>query len=855
MTLIRLFRCTTLIVLLSFGLGHTNAQNCRIDSATVLVHHGYYNGFFNGNASYDNYCTINYFDLDSGLALDAAGQVIGFWKKSDTLFDGNGRIHEVLVKIGSVSGWQNYSSTTYSYHTNGEVLCQVDKSWNGLNWDTLTYHYRDYDVNGLLILDSYLQSDSMGLGNVRKVEVVRSGALPLRKFIYRGNGSTWTNDTLFEFYYQGNLRDSLAVSAWDTSSSSWFFVAGSPYDSSYGSWVAFIQGPDSFFVSAPTIPKFTSVLVLDTNEFYVRRYFLQVDTFSSAYNFKARDDEYGYLNDSWRLIRHGSEVDYMGCEWDGTFWYYIMDSTSYSYDSIGNVVRISGFRNHGSHGGGPYYKAMSYDLNGNLSHVTYEFEGGVYSYTYYTEDYSYHNSAQLNIIALEDTIYPFACPSEMDNISFVVIGGCAPYHYQWSPSLNLSSDTVRYPQYYGNDTASYTLTVSDDYGRQSTCNIVFTPVIISVDSSSAPATYSLSAFCETSVFLNSIQEIEWFYEGASISYTNECSLSVALPGHYSCRLAMPNGCYLVSDTVLINSNPIIYNQAPQICQGDSFMLPDGTNAYYPGNYFTRLSTPLLQDSVVITQLTVNPTNEMFTYETTCAYFPDTIVTIFTFSNQFGCDSVVTHTHYIYPEYNSTFSATFCRGDSLLLPDGMYVSQDGLYTIDLQTQQGCDSIIEYQIQSIYPNVSSIIEINDTLFVTSTSVSFDWYRDGVYIGSTTQGYFPTLSSGFYEVVAFDSLGCSSDRVGINYVLGSHENSGHSNFDLFPNPVNDLLTIHSVDNQLSTISVFDAFGRCVKTTDISGGSSHSIVVSELSNGCYLLVLVSADGKRYRDEFVIQH
>ena len=119
----------------------------------------------------------------------------------------------------------------------------------------------------------------------------------------------------------------------------------------------------------------------------------------------------------------------------------------------------------------------------------------------------------------------------------------------------------------------------------------------------------------------------------------------------------------------------------------------------------------------------------------------------TFSNQFGCDSIVTMSLYINHSVEHQFTYTCCGEYGW---NGQVYSESGVYQQTLPAANGCDSIVTLQLE--------IIDAYN--FATDTTVceSIIWYGN-----EYTQ-------SGHYEQAFVASNGCDS-IVGLNLVVWHH------------------------------------------------------------------------------------
>lgn len=80
--------------------------------------------------------------------------------------------------------------------------------------------------------------------------------------------------------------------------------------------------------------------------------------------------------------------------------------------------------------------------------------------------------------------------------------------------------------------------------------------------------------------------------------------------------------------------------------------------------------------------------------------------------------------------------------------------------------------------------------------------------------------------------------------NMAMVNNEEHKINSFELFPNPVKDILIISSNDkNQQKDIRIVNAFGQKMKTVVIENNMQNSIDVSTLSNGTYFVIITTND------------
>ena len=146
----------------------------------------------------------------------------------------------------------------------------------------------------------------------------------------------------------------------------------------------------------------------------------------------------------------------------------------------------------------------------------------------------------------------------------------------------------------------------------------------------------------------------------------------------------------------------------EICDGDTYVLPDGVSVTAAGTHSSTLSSIYGCDSVVNTTLSVLPIPETSEVVYICDgdlyVLPDGVITgsagdyTSVLTAWTGCDSLVHTTLNLYPVYAVDVTAGICTGTTYTLPDGTVVS-GGFYSTTLTTVDGCDSIIYTTVEEL------------------------------------------------------------------------------------------------------------------------------------------------------------
>ena len=228
-------------------------------------------------------------------------------------------------------------------------------------------------------------------------------------------------------------------------------------------------------------------------------------------------------------------------------------------------------------------------------------------------------------------------------------------------------------------------------------------------------------------------DVPYVWDLDSMTYTGTTTASVTL--------ASIHGCDSVVSLHLIELPEILVKERATICYGASYVWNSSmyTNS---GEYTITLQDQHGCDSVVVLDLTVLPEiPETIINDTTCFDVPyvwdvdsmtytSSTTTSVTVRSINGCDSVVTLNLTVLPQVAITEeSATICYGDSYNW-HGIEYSTTGKYSLTLQDQHGCDSIVVLDL-TVLPEVPETI-INDT---TCFDMPYVWDVDGNIYTTTT------------------------------------------------------------------------------------------------------------------------
>jgi len=209
-----------------------------------------------------------------------------------------------------------------------------------------------------------------------------------------------------------------------------------------------------------------------------------------------------------------------------------------------------------------------------------------------------------------------------------------------------------------------------------------------------------------------------------------------LPGFYTKHLQSSIGCDSTVNLTLIVNQPKTTNIEATICQGETYTL-NGFNKNIQGLYTQYLNTYKGCDSIVNLNLNVNNTSATNFNASICQGeiynqngFNENSSGVFTHNLKGvnGCDSIVTLNLIVNPVFEITYTEEICQGE-IYNQNGFNEDSSGTYIHNLQTINGCDSIVKL-ILTVNNNKSSTITASICQGETYTLNGFNEDSTGFY-----------------------------------------------------------------------------------------------------------------------------
>lgn len=172
-----------------------------------------------------------------------------------------------------------------------------------------------------------------------------------------------------------------------------------------------------------------------------------------------------------------------------------------------------------------------------------------------------------------------------------------------------------------------------------------------------------------------------------------------------------------------------------------------------------------------------------------------------------------------------------------------------YSLKVVDKYGCISLpsdtVVINIKSS-PYIPNIYKEGNTLSVFS-GANIQWFLNGIPIEGANQRTYTAKTNGFYSVQVTSTEGCISEIsewVNITNITSINNLKENQKFEVFPNPMQDILTVYTEGVNNAKVSLLDSFGREVYTTALDR-SAVIIPTSKLISGFYTICLKNKNGE----------
>ena len=348
------------------------------------------------------------------------------------------------------------------------------------------------------------------------------------------------------------------------------------------------------------------------------------------------------------------------------------------------------------------------------------------------------------------------------------------------------------------------------------------------------------------------------------TYTFPDGVMGAVTEAHISSLTSASGCDSTVITAL-TVNPSYYiNEFASICEGSTYTFPDGSLGALPQTQTSAFTTSNGCDSIIVTTLIVNlqfnTTQSVTICEGDSYIFPDGTVSstaqVYTslLSTANGCDSVIVTTLIVNLINNETTSVTICAGETFTFPDGSTSTVAQTQTSILTNMNGCDSSIVtiLSVQSVDVSVT-----NEGTILTANQVGGEYLwidcanGNTPITGETGVSYAPISTVGNYAVIVTvgscsDTSACILvDQTGIEELI-------EQGVMIYPNPASNAVNIEW-SSDIDFVEITDSRGRLLKKVEIFNQKKLLLDITEFAKGVYFIHLESEQGRVVYD--IIKH
>ncbi len=353
--------------------------------------------------------------------------------------------------------------------------------------------------------------------------------------------------------------------------------------------------------------------------------------------------------------------------------------------------------------------------------------------------------------------------------------------------------------------------------------------------------------------------------------------SVNNTGTYYDTIRKPNTCDSIVITNLTVTKPIPFLNNVSICKGKNYVLPNGNSVNNAGTYYDTIRKPNTCDSIVITNLLVNPYLQSSQTATTClgktytlpsgktvtqsGIYKDTIRTTF------GCDSIVTTNLSITNPTPTQKSDSICEGKIYTLPSGKQVTNTGIYIDTIKKINTCDSVIITNL-SVFQNTFSVsLKSVDTIdagnaielkpmYSNQPAIIWNWSPTSSLNCTTCEKPIATPSQNTqYSLKATAQNGCD-DTAKTTIIVRQTEVYIPTAFSPNNDGINDDLTVFVNNPVAFHLVIFNRYDQKVfESVDVLNkwNGTYKNAECEVDNYVYVLDVTTANGKQHHKQGTI--
>ncbi|MFN4234759.1 MAG: choice-of-anchor I family protein [Bacteroidia bacterium] len=209
----------------------------------------------------------------------------------------------------------------------------------------------------------------------------------------------------------------------------------------------------------------------------------------------------------------------------------------------------------------------------------------------------------------------------------------------------------------------------------------------------------------------------------------------------------------------------------------------------------------------------------------------------TFTNIYGCDSIVNLSLTVNPLASGIHTVTACSTYTWI--NGVtYTSNNttATHTLAGAAANGCDSVVTLNLTVI--NINNIVNQNGiTLTAAQNGATYQWIdcdnANAPIPGATQQSFTPSVNGRYAVEITLNGCTRTSFCLTVNSV-GLEETQNQYSLSIYPNPNNGKFTVEC--SKLVDIEIFDAIGRSILKKQVTT-NREQIDLGNVQNGIYFI------------------
>ena len=353
---------------------------------------------------------------------------------------------------------------------------------------------------------------------------------------------------------------------------------------------------------------------------------------------------------------------------------------------------------------------------------------------------------------------------------------------------------------------------------------------VSANPCTAPLDFDINCCVPTSSFQN-------IFICVDSSFTLADGTVVSNAGGYSAVIPNVLGCDS-NITYILQFLPDTVSATDKLCAGEIYLFADGSSTNVPGQFQVTTSNMLGCDSTInYTIEGISPSSSNYVAEicqgdfyvmpngTTVSTAGPHVVVI---PNAVGCDSTITVNLIVRPHTFGAQNVTLCEGQTLELPDGVTASTAGQYTSLVTNYYGCDSTVTTNLSYASTSFGNVV-IEICGEETYTLLNGD----------------EVAEAGEYNISIDNAAGCDSIVTVYVSKCSAIDATTQDLLSIYPNPASSFVTIafNEVMMNAMDLKIINAMGQTVYTVENVKDKSIKVNVENFADGLYFIVLNNKD------------